>query len=134
MTTTRRTTHLEFAPPKPAGTSTALVMALFVHALLVAALTAGIHWRPDEHYSVEAELWAAVPVAAAPKLVETPPEPVEPPPPPPPPPKAEVKPAPPPAPSKDADIAITKRKKLEAEEKLKEDNKLEHLTQHLDSK
>ena len=118
--TTRLTTHLEFAPPKPAGTSTALVMALFVHALLVAALTAGIHWRPDEHVSVEAELWAAVPVAAAPKLVETPPEPVEPPPPPPPPPKAEVKPAPPPAPSKDADIAIAKRKKLEAEEKLKE--------------
>ncbi len=122
--TTRLTTHLEFAPPKPAGTSTALVMALFVHALLVAALTAGIHWRPDEHVSVEAELWAAVPVAAAPKLVETPPEPVEPPPPPPPPPKAEVKPAPPPAPSKDADIAIAKRKKLEAEEKLKEAKKL----------
>ena len=124
MTTTRRTTHLEFAPPKPAGTSTALVMALFVHALLVAALTAGIHWRPDEHVSVEAELWAEVPVAAAPKLVETPPEPVEPPPPPPPPPKAEVKPAPPPAPSKDADIAIAKRKKLEAEEKLKEAEQL----------
>ena len=123
-TTTRRTTHLEFAPPKPAGTSTALVMALFVHALLVAALTAGIHWRPDEHVSVEAELWAAVPVAAAPKLVETPTEPVEPPPPPPPPPKAEVKPAPPPAPSKDADIAIAKRKKLEAEEKLKEAEQL----------
>jgi len=122
--TTRLTTHLEFAPPKPAGTSTALVMALFVHALLVAALTAGIHWRPDEHVSVEAELWAAVPVAAAPKLVETPPEPVEPPPPPPPPPKAEVKPAPPPAPSKDADIAIAKRKKLEAEEKLKEAEQL----------
>jgi colicin import membrane protein len=98
------------------------MMALFVHALLVIALTAGIHWRADENYSVEAELWAAVPVAAAPPLVETPPEPA---PEPTPPPKAEVKPPPPPpAPSKDADIAIAKRKKLEAEQKLKDAEKL----------
>ena len=99
------------------------MMALFVHALLVIALTAGINWRADENYAVQAELWAAVPVAAAPKLVEAEPEPA--PPPPPPPPKAEIKPPPPPpAPAKDADIAIAKRKQLEAEQKLKDAEKL----------
>ena len=52
--------------------------ALVVHALLIVALTAGIQWKQDNSLSVEAELWSAVPMAAAPKLVE-----VETPPPPP---------------------------------------------------
>ncbi len=109
--------HLEFAPPAPAGTGRALTAALFVHGLLLVALTASIQWKTDQT-SVEAELWSAVPMAAAPKLVE-----VEAPPPPPPepaPPKPAEK-AEPPAPSRDADIALAKKQKqLDEEKKLKE--------------
>jgi colicin import membrane protein len=67
--------------------------------------------------SVEAELWSAVPQAAAPKLVE-----VAPPPPPPPPPPAvkEVVKPPPPTAQRDADIALAKKRKLEEEKKLEE--------------
>ena len=86
--------------------------SLFVHALLLVALTAGINWNQDNSLSAEAELWSAVPQAAAPKLVE-----VQPAPPPPPPPKEVVKPAPPPAPDREADIALAKRRKVEEEQK-----------------
>lgn len=75
--------YLEFAPPPPPGTGRSLGLALLVHLLLMVALTAGIQWNQDNSLSVEAELWAAIPMAVAPKLVE-----VEPPPPPPPPPPA----------------------------------------------
>ena len=109
-TTTAR--HLEFAPPPPPGTGRSLSASLLVHALLVVALTAGINWNRDNTLSAEAELWSAVPQAAAPKWVE-----VEPPPPPPPPPKAVVKPAPPPAPDREADIALAKRRKAQEEAK-----------------
>ena len=97
--------HLEFAPPPAPGTGRSLTLALFVHGLLLVALTAGIQWNQDMPLSAEAELWSAVPVAAAPKLVE-----VEPPPPAPLAPKEVVKP-PPPAPNQDADIALAKRRK-----------------------
>lgn len=110
-------THLEFAPPPTAGTVRSLGFSLFVHALLVVALTAGIQWNQDNALSVEAELWSTVPQAAAPKLVE-----VAPPPPPPPPPpavKEMVKP-PPPTAQRDADIALAKKRKLEEEKKLEE--------------
>ena len=73
--------YLEFAPPPPPGTGRSLGLALLVHFLLMVALTAGIQWKQDNNLSVEAELWAAIPMAAAPKPLE-----VEPPPPPPPPP------------------------------------------------
>ncbi|PIT80466.1 cell envelope integrity protein TolA [Limnohabitans sp. JirII-31] len=107
--------HLEFAPPPPPGTGRSLTLALFVHALLLVALTAGIQWNQDNPLSAEAELWSAVPQAAAPKLVE-----VEPPPPPPPAPKEVVKP-PPPAPDREADIALAKkRKQLDDEKKLQQ--------------
>jgi colicin import membrane protein len=92
--------------------------ALVVHALLVVALTAGIQWKQDNNLSVEAELWSAVPMAAAPKLVE-----VEPPPPPPKPepaPQPTVKPPPPAAPDRDAEIALAKKRKVEEEKKLQE--------------
>lgn len=107
--------HLEFAPPPPPGTGRSLTLALFVHALLLVALTAGIQWNQDNPLSAEAELWSAVPQAAAPKLVE-----VEPPPPPPPAPKEVVKP-PPPAPDHEAEIALAKkRKQLDDEKKLQQ--------------
>ena len=112
MHSTTAPRHLEFAPPPPAGTGRSLSASLLVHALLVVALTAGINWNRDNTLSAEAELWSALPQAAAPKLVE-----IEPPPPPPPPPKAVAKPAPPPAPDREAEIALAKRRKAQEEAK-----------------
>ena len=41
-------------------------MALFVHALLLMALTWGIHWRTDPQEDImDAELWAAIPEPVA---------------------------------------------------------------------
>ena len=100
----------EFAPPPPTGTARSVGASLFIHGLLVVALTWGIRWKSDT-LQYEAELWAAVPVAAAPKLVETPDTPA-----PPPPPAPAVKPPPaPPTPSPDADIALAKKRKAEEE-------------------
>ena len=117
--------HLEFAPPPPKGTVSSVGAALVVHALLIMALTAGVQWKQDNSLSVEAELWSAVPMAAAPALVE-----VEPPPPPPAPkpepaPKPAVKAPEPPAPNRDADIALAKKRKVEEEKKLQDALKAE---------
>jgi len=117
--------HLEFAPPSPKGTARSVGASLVVHSLLIVALTAGIQWKQDNSLSVEAELWSAVPMAAAPKLVE-----VEAPPPPPAPkpepaPKPVVKAPEPPAPNRDADIALAKKRKLEEEKKIQEALKAE---------
>jgi colicin import membrane protein len=117
--------HLEFAPPAPKGTARSVGASLVVHALLIVALTAGIQWKQDNSLSIEAELWSAVPMAAAPKLVE-----VEAPPPPPAPkpeptPKPVVKAPEPPAPNRDADIALAKKRKLEEEKKIQEALKAE---------
>ncbi|MDI1246099.1 MAG: cell envelope integrity protein TolA [Rhodoferax sp.] len=69
--------RLEFAPPDVPGVVRAFMLALLAHGLLVAALTAGVQWkRESKIISAEAELWAAVPVAAAPMLQQPPPEPV----------------------------------------------------------
>jgi colicin import membrane protein len=90
------------------------------------ALTAGIQWKQDNNLSVEAELWAAIPMAAAPKPVE-----VEPPPPPPAP-KEIVKPPPAPTSNVDADIALAKRKKqLEEDKKKQETLEAERLKKEL---
>ena len=116
-------THLEFAPPPPRGTARSVAAALVVHGLLIVALTAGIQWQQDNSVSVEAELWSAVPMAAAPNLVE-----VEPPPPPPKPepaPKPAVKAPEPPAPARDAEIALAKKRKIEEEKKLQDALKAE---------
>ena len=116
-------THLEFAPPPPRGTARSVAAALVVHGLLIVALTAGIQWQQDNSVSVEAELWSAVPMAAAPKLVE-----VEPPPPPPksePAPQPAVKAPEPPAPARDAEIALAKKRKIEEEKKLQDALKAE---------
>ena len=122
--------YLEFAPPPPPGTGRSLGLALLVHFLLMVALTAGIQWNQDNSLSVEAELWAAVPMAVAPKLVEV--EPPPPPPPPPPAPKEMVKPPPAPTSNVDADIALAKRKKqLEEEKKKQETLEAERLKKEL---
>jgi colicin import membrane protein len=71
--------RLEFAPPATPGVVRAFLLALLAHGLLVAALTAGVQWKREAKIiAAEAELWAAVPVAAAPRLQEPPPEPVRP--------------------------------------------------------
>ena len=123
-------TYLEFAPPPPPGTGRSLGLALLVHLLLMVALTAGIQWNQDNSLSVEAELWAAIPMAVAPKLVEA--EPPPPPPPPPPAPKEMVKPPPEPTSNVDADIALAKRKKqLEEDKKKQETLEAERLKKEL---
>ena len=117
--------HLEFAPPPAPGAGRAIALALFVHALLVLALTWGIHWQDQpQELSVEAELWAAVPQAVAAQAPPAP-EPIEeevqadpPTPTPPPPPVKELAPA---KPTVDPPIAIDKQKKKDAEEKALEE-------------
>ncbi len=108
--------RLEFAPPPTAGLVRALGLAIVAHVLLVAALTWGVQWKQDApQVSAQAELWSAVPQAAAPKLVESPP--------PPPPPPAPATPAPPPEPPvakvPEADIALERdRLRLKKEKQL----------------
>lgn len=112
------TDRLEFAPPPTAGLARALGLAVLAHAVLLAALTWGVHWKRDAvTVTAEAELWSAVPQQAAPKLVDTPPEPPQ------------VTPPPPQAQPKlpDADIALEreklrlKKEKQQELEKLKQD-------------
>lgn len=80
----------EFAPPAPRGIFPALVLALVAHGLLLLILTAGVQWRRSAPVvAAEAELWAAVPQAAAP----TPAPEIEPEPP-----QPQTAPLPPPAP------------------------------------
>ncbi|MEO5736411.1 MAG: protein TolA, partial [Variovorax sp.] len=70
----------EFAPPPQRGTPRAVAIALFAHALLIAALTWGVHWKREaEDDAVEAELWSSTVQQAAPRL-SAPPTPVPPPP------------------------------------------------------
>jgi colicin import membrane protein len=70
--------RLEFAPPALPGVVRALLLALLAHGLLVAALTWGVHWKREAQViTAEAELWAAVPVEAAPRLQEPLPDPVQ---------------------------------------------------------
>lgn len=105
----------DFAPPKAGGFGRPFALAIVAHLLLVAALTLGVQWkRSAPTMTVEAELWSAVPMAAAPKLVEAPaPPPAPPPPAPTPAPPAPVVKAP------DADIALQQaRKQLEQEKRL----------------
>ena len=115
--------HNEFAPPPAGGFGRSLSFALFMHFLLLAALTWGVQWKTEpNNLSASAELWSAMPVEAAPAANEpepSPPEPVK---------KAEpqIEPKPtPPAPSKvsaaaereAADIALKKEKEKKLQEK-----------------
>ena len=112
-------------------------LALLAHAALLAALSLGVQWkRQSQDFSVEAELWAAVPREAAPKPPEAPPpqppplpaaEPV-----PPQPPSPAPAPAPLPVPAKPApappepaarskvDIALAQEKQRKEKERLKQ--------------
>jgi colicin import membrane protein len=121
--------HNEFAPPPTGGFGRSLSFALFMHFLLLAALTWGVHWKSEPNtLSASAELWSAMPVEAAPAANE--PEPAKPEPVKPPEPvkKAEPKPEPKPAPPevnaaaerKAADIALKKEKEKKKLEEKKE--------------
>ena len=117
------TVYNEFAPPPVGGFGRSLSFALFMHLLLLAALTWGIQWKTEPNtLSASAELWSALPAEAAPAAVEpepAPPEPVQ---------KVAPKPEPKPAPAppkvnaaaerEAADIALKKEKeKKKLEEK-----------------
>ena len=106
-------------PRRPKGMGAGLSLAILAHVLLILAIAFGVNWRAHEPAGIEAELWSAVPQAAAPRAAAPEPAPqptpqVKPPPPPPPPPKAEE---PPPKPAPDPQIAIEKAK-LEEQKKL----------------
>ncbi len=101
-------------PRTPGGTRRGIGLSVLVHAGLIVAIAFGVNWRSHTPESQQAELWAAVPQAAAPRAVEPEPVVVEPkpvPPPvatPPPAPKVVETPPPMPAPVPDAQIAIEK--------------------------
>jgi colicin import membrane protein len=117
--------RLEFAPPTPPGLVRALILAVAVHGVLLMVLASGVSWKRDVSTpAVEAELWSAIPVEAAPPAPPTPEQPVAPPEPvkPPEPPPTEPVKAPPPkpaTPAPNADIALAKEKaKLQKEKQL----------------
>jgi colicin import membrane protein len=105
--------RLEFAPPPQRGMLRALVLAILAHALLLAGLSISVRWKSEAPVeAVEAELWAAIPQEAAPKLEVPPPEPE---PEPQPVAKAEAPPAP------DPTIVLEQeRKRRQAEEQLRQ--------------
>jgi len=121
--------HMEFAPPPTGGWGRSMSFALFMHFLLLAALTWGVQWKTQPNtLSASAELWSAVPVEAAPAANEPEPTPPQPVPPPEPvkavEPKPEPKPTPPAPPKVDvaaereaADIALKKEKEKKLQEK-----------------
>ena len=122
-------THMEFAPPPTGGWGRSMSFALFMHLLLLAALTWGVQWKTQPNtLSASAELWSAVPVEAAPAANEPEPTPPQPVPPPEPvkalEPKPQPKPTPPAPPKVDAeaerdaaDIALKKEKEKKLQEK-----------------
>lgn len=122
MTTTQA--RMEFAPPPTPGLLRALSLAILAHALLLAVLAVGVQWKRDATpVTVEAELWAALPVQAAPppapEPAPVPPEPVKPLPVPVVP---TVAPVVPPPPVPDPSIAIAQEKaKLQKEKKLQQE-------------
>jgi colicin import membrane protein len=107
-------------PRRPKGMGAGLMLAILAHVLLILAIAFGVNWRAHEPAGVEAELWSAVPQAAAPRAAAPEPQPQPQPAPevkpPPPPPKAEE---PPPKPAPDPQIAIEKAKR-EEQKKLEE--------------
>lgn len=99
-------------PQSNVGLGRGVGLALLAHAALLVALKAGLDWRSHDEPALEAELWSAIPEAAAPKAVE--PEP--------PPPAPTPRPAPRPQlqeqePQRDAQIAIERERKLREQRK-----------------
>ncbi len=62
-------------PGEEAGIGRGLAFALVAHALLFVGLSVSVAWHTSTPPAFEAELWSAVPQAAAPKAVEPPPQP-----------------------------------------------------------
>ena len=97
-----------FAPQKLPGMRSGLALAIAAHVLLIAAIAWSVHWKASEPEGVEAELWAAVPQTAAPRVEAPQPAPQPQPRPTPPPPV--VQPAPPTPVQQDAQIAIERER------------------------
>lgn len=104
----------DLMPRSPDARGRGLMLALLIHVVLIIGLTISVNWKTSSKTdAVEAELWAAIPQAAAPA-----PEPlVEPP-------KPQVRPEPRPTPpveretpDRDAEIAIEKQRKQREEER-----------------
>lgn len=109
--------HDPLRPPPAPGLARGIGLALVAHVLLVLALSFGVNWRSESVPALEAELWSAIPEAAAPKE-QLPPEEPEPA-------KPEPKPEPPrpqePTPQeiqaqRDAEIAVAKAKERKQRE------------------
>ena len=124
---------MEFAPPPTGGWGRSLSFALFMHLLLLAALTWGVQWKTQSNtLSASAELWSALPLEAAPAANEPEPTPPQPVPPPEPVKAVEPKPTPPTPPKVDAaaereaaDIALKKEKEKKLEKDKLEKAKLD---------
>jgi colicin import membrane protein len=116
METARASSFEHRRPQRPDGMGRGAMFALLVHVGLLIALAFGVNWRSSEPSGASAELWAAVPQAAAPPAAEPPPAPL-----PKPLPKVEIKPVEAPPPPKeetrDAEIAIEKAKAAEKEKR-----------------
>jgi colicin import membrane protein len=119
-------------PRTPGGTRRGIGLSVLVHLGLLVAIAFGVNWRSRTPEAQQAELWAAVPQAVAPRAAEPEPVPaprsVQPPPPVAKPalPTMAPPPAPAPVPVPDAQIAIEKarvekaRKEQEAAERARE--------------
>ena len=120
---TANTARMEFAPPHAQGLVRALTLAILAHGLLLMVLTLGVQWKRDPvPVTVEAELWSALPVEAAPPPAPEPP-PVEPEPEPVRIPKPVVAP-PPPVP--DPSIAVAQEKaRLQKQQQLQQEQQRE---------
>ncbi len=57
-----------FAPQRPPGMRSGLMLALGVHVLLILALSWSVNWKTSEPEGVVAELWSALPQIAAPRV------------------------------------------------------------------
>jgi colicin import membrane protein len=95
---TAATSHDLLLPRQPGGLVPGAALAILAHAAMLVALTTVVNWRASPPDAVSAELWSAIPQAAAPRAPEPAPRPAPPPPapapapspaPPPPPPVAE---------------------------------------------
>jgi colicin import membrane protein len=69
------TSREAFAPREHEGRARGIGLSVLVHAGLVVAIAFGVSWRSRTPEAYEAELWAALPQAAAPRAVEPPPAP-----------------------------------------------------------
>jgi colicin import membrane protein len=110
-------------PQDPGGSRRGIALSVLVHIGLVVAIAFGLNWRSRVPEAQQAELWAAVPQAAAPREVEPVVQPAPPPPPAPAPvvqPEPKVVEPPKPTPAPDAQIAIEQARKKEEERKARE--------------